>query len=122
MIACYLLKTLTSYPLSNFPLRVTLHYALFRERPTTVVQHVLETVLPFAVALGIALVVTNVSVLFSFVGAVARTSISFLYPAAILLRSSAPVSGVDKALCWVVIVFGSVITVLGLAATILFVA
>ena len=119
VISCYLLKTVFAYPLANFPLRVTLHYQLYRDAVATTTQHVLETLAPFAVSLGVALVVEDVSVLFSFVGAIARTSISFLFPAALLLRSSkaAPSRG-DAVLCYFLIVFGTTVMLAGVGGTI----
>ncbi|MDR3413154.1 MAG: hypothetical protein P4L87_19735 [Formivibrio sp.] len=99
---------------------MTLHYGLYKDAPATTLQHLLETVAPFALALTFALVVEDVSILFSFVGAVARTSIAFIYPGAIVLscRSLQPLSVWQRAGCWGLIVFGAIIMVCGLTATI----
>ncbi|MDR3413729.1 MAG: hypothetical protein P4L87_22690, partial [Formivibrio sp.] len=64
---------------------MTLHYGLYKDAPATTTQHLLETIGPFTIALTFALVVQDVSILFSFVGAVARTSIAFTYPGALFL-------------------------------------
>jgi Transmembrane amino acid transporter protein len=81
--ASYLFKILFTYPMSNYPLRVTLHYLYRGETVTTPRQHVLETLLPFAIALVVGLFVRDVGFLFSFTGAIARTAIVFLYPCAL---------------------------------------
>ena len=126
VIGCYLFKMLVSYPLSNFPLRVTLHYQVYKDAPATTVQHTVETLLPFIVSAGVAVAVSDVSILFSFVGAIARTVISFMFPAAMMLvsarHSAVFMSRLEAVLCYVVFAVGVVVMVLGLAATIYFVA
>lgn len=117
VIVGYMLKMVCSYPLSNFPLRVTIHYQVYKDAPASLGQHVAETLVPFVIAVGVALCVTNVSVLFSFVGAIARTSISFLFPAAIMWRALR-LSTLDKCVCGVVAAFGAIVTLLGFAATV----
>lgn len=119
VILCYLIKMLFSYPLSNFPLRITIHYQLYGNAPPTWLQHTLETTIPLLVAGGVAVAVSDVSVLFSIVGAVARTSISFLMPAAMLIRAGGATRLV-RAFAWFVFAFGAIVGVLGLAATIYF--
>lgn len=86
VIIGYLLKTMFSYPLANFPLRLSLLHLLRWGEPSFL-QHTLATLFSFSASLGLALLVGNVSFLFSFVGALARTSLSFLLPGALLLAS-----------------------------------
>jgi hypothetical protein len=69
--------------MSNYPLRVTLHYLYRGETVATPQEHVLETLGPFVIALAVGLFVRDVGFLFSFTGAIARTAIVFLYPCAL---------------------------------------
>lgn len=115
VVTCYLLKILTTYAMSNFPLRVTLHFLLFGETEATAVQNALETLVPFLVALLAGLLVTNVGFLFSFVGAVARSAVFFMYPCALYLRCSAVTDKgpAVRAACYALFGFGAVIMLLG---------
>jgi hypothetical protein len=123
-VVAFLLKTMFAYPLVNVPLRVTLSYQLFRDKQVPTVQHAALTIVPFLIALGISLAVDNVSLLFSFVGAVSRTSISMLFPSALMLRSGkiGALSVVETVGCWFLFVFGAVVLVGGLVGTVYVVA
>ena len=120
MLTTYLLKVVFTYAFLNFPFRITLHYLLFGKTEATTLQHVAETFIPFAIALGIACLVRNVAIVFSFVGSVARTAVFFLFPAVLYLRSRklAPTrSSVLTVMCYGFLVVGVTALALGIAAS-----
>jgi hypothetical protein len=47
--------------MTNYSLRVSLHYMLYGESVATTRQHALETVVPLVFVIGVALAVTDVS-------------------------------------------------------------
>ena len=55
-----MVKILATYSLVAFPLRVTLHYFMFGESRATTMQHIAETLTPFAITLAIGLFVRDV--------------------------------------------------------------
>lgn len=107
--------------MSNYPLRVTLHYLIHGETETTNIQHLAETVAPFAVALCVGLLVRDVGFIFSFVGAVSRTSVFYLYPCALYLRCG-KLGTLSRGHVWVCVslaAFGCMVMVLGVWSSIL---
>jgi uncharacterized membrane protein len=109
---------------TNFPLRVSIHFFAFGEtgKEATLRQHVVETLIPFSVSLAVALVVTDVGILFSFVGALTRASMFCIFPATSVLRSRklAPhLTTWERIGCWLLLVLGAAVTVLGVFASVL---
>ena len=101
----------------NFPLRVTLHYSVFGDSDTTTKQHVMETLIPFVLVTAVACFITDVAIVVSFVGAIARTAVFLLYPPLALLKCtklSAPVTNSERYLCYFLLTLWAVITVFGL--------
>jgi hypothetical protein len=101
-------KAIISYPLLHFPCRVTIHYLLYGEAVATTTQHFLETLGTWSISVIVACLVRDVAIVFAFVGAVARSSIFFLFPAGLLLRSGkvGSLSRSDRAMCYVVVALG----------------
>ena len=83
----FLLTIVFTYPMSNFAMRICLHYLLCGETQATTLQHFLETLLPFGVVLIGALYVTNLGIVYSLMGAVAACSFFLLFPTAMYLAS-----------------------------------
>ena len=85
--ACFLFVATVTIPIINFPLRVSLHYMIWGESSVSDFQLLLETVLPFGVALITAVFVTDVGLVFSFLGAVTAAATSFVYPGLLFAKS-----------------------------------
>ena len=85
----FLFTIVFTFPMSNFAMRICIHHLLHGETDTTPIQHVLETVLPFAVVTAGALFVTDLGVVYSLLGSVRSTAIVLLFPAAMYLKSPA---------------------------------
>jgi amino acid permease len=118
-VASFLIKFVFTYPMLNVPCRVTVHYLFCGETTATTTQHVLTTALPFLLSLAVACIVTDVGVLFSFIGALSRTSVFFLYPAALTLvsKSLVPLRRAQRLVCYLYLVLGSVCMLSGVAFT-----
>ena len=116
-----LLVTSFTIPLFCYPVRVSLHFMVYGEKPTTDLQRMVESSAPLAVVLAIALFVDNVGLVFSFVGAVTTSMISFVVPSVLFLRSKALVdkSRTELALAWLALGTGVMLSTVGLAATLL---
>lgn len=46
--AGFLVTIMFTFPMSNFAMRICIHYVFFGESETTNTQHALETIIPFA--------------------------------------------------------------------------
>lgn len=113
---CLLFTMVFAYPVMNFPLRISLHYLLWGETDATRAQHVFETAAPLVIVLCGALVVHDVGAVFAVIGAVQTTTVFFVFPCLMYLRSKhihdRPKSMVVA--CVVTMCFGSLILVFGL--------
>jgi mannose/fructose/N-acetylgalactosamine-specific phosphotransferase system component IID len=75
------------FPMVNFSLRICIHHLLHGETDTTRLQHVMETIVPFVVALAAALFVTDLGVVYGLIGSIGACSFALLFPALLYLRS-----------------------------------
>ena len=118
---CFLVKVVFTYPIINFPFRTTLHYLLHGETPTSNKQLAAETIIPFVFCCFIACIVTNVATVFSFVGAVARTSVFFIFPAGAALASSRieRLTARERISCWLLVALGFLSMGLGVLSAVL---
>ncbi len=117
--ACFLFVAAFTVPMMNYPMRITLHFLLHGETESSHMQHVVESVTPVLSAFLVAMFVTDVGLVFSFVGSVAASSTCFLFPCALFLASRGVAksrSVADVALCCCVAAFGVVLLVLGVVA------
>ncbi len=74
----------------------------------------IESVLPLAAALLVSMVVTNVGLVFSFVGSISAATTSFILPAVLFLRSAKVVrSHLDTLVAYCILVMGIVTFVAG---------
>ena len=124
---CFLFIVVSFFPMANFPMRVCIHYWLYGETEATPVQHLLETLIPFAVTLLGAVFLTDVGLVFSLVGSVETCSTYFLFPSAMVLASVKLRANPDTkpsravvAACWAVFVFGVFALVLGVISTLFY--
>ena len=101
-------------------MRVTLHYLMFGDNTATTFQHAAESLVPFGIALTVGLLVSDVSFVFAFVGAIARTFVSFFFPAGMYLRCLmiGPLMWYQRATAYALLGLGSVIMVLGVWSSI----
>jgi hypothetical protein len=116
---CMLFLMVFTYPVMQFPMRISIHYFLYGETDTTRLQHVLETAAPLAIALIGALYLTDVGVVFTLIGALTTSSSFFLLPAIMYLKTKTitlrPLYVV--VLCYFSIVLGAVVLCCGFVAT-----
>ena len=121
MALCFLFTIVFTYPMMNFPLRISLHYLAFGETDTTNLQHLAETLLPLALALTGALTVKDVGVVFAVVGAIGTASTFFLFPTLLYLRSNKIHArpGGMKVACVCLFVLGLVVMICGLWAALI---
>jgi amino acid permease len=131
IIGCFLFVAAFTVPAVNYPIRITLHH-LFRnklETPMEQSHHSQATtrlrqaaasaasVTPVLLAFLVSMFVTDVGLVFSFVGAISSTSAAFLFPCALFIASPAT----SKTRAHVVaaamtIVFGVALLVLGVVS------
>ena len=118
--ACFLFVAVFSVPISNFSLRISLHFMLFGETRASELQHVLETVVPIGGALIVAMFVSNVATVFSFTGAVTSSATSFIIPCVLFLRCTklSDRSHRDVVTAWTILGLGLTIATIGLASAI----
>ena len=78
-------------------------------------QHLVETILPVGAALVVAIFVTDVGIVFSFIGSVTATYISFIMPGYIFLQSPSlkDRSPLDVAAGWAIVAFGILVALAG---------
>jgi amino acid permease len=117
----YLLIIVFVFPLALFAVRLNLHFLVFGETETiTRMQHWSETLLLFGGAMAIGLSVSDVSLVFSLIGAVSTSLLAFILPAVLLLRSAKTASSeLEKTGARLVVFFGIVLAVLGVVTTFL---
>lgn len=115
---CLLVKIVVSYPTMNYPARVTLQDYVCEGKEPTASQHVCIIVIPWALCFAVACFVTDVASVLAFVGAVSRTSVFFLFPAMMMLRSHriGCLSRSELLLCRALLVLGLVAMVLGVVS------
>lgn len=117
---CFLLTFTFTYPLMNFPMRICIHYLLYGETRATDSQHLVETVVPLCFVLAGALLLTDVGIVFSLIGSIATSSIYFIFPCLMFLKSSkvGVVALRSRVVVWCVLGFGLLVLVLGVVASV----
>lgn len=91
------------------------HYILYGETKRGEVAHVIESVLPLGAALLVAMVVTDVGLVFSFVGSVSAATTSFILPSLLFLKSTKVAkSGLEVAGAYGILIIGLVTFVAGI--------
>lgn len=117
--ACFLFVAVFTIPMMNFPIRVSLHYILYGETKRGEVAHVIESVLPLGAALLVAMVVTDVGLVFSFVGSVSAATTSFILPALLFLKSTKVAkSGLEVLGAFAILAIGLVTFVAGIISAV----
>eukprot|EP00744_Colponema_vietnamica_P007174 GILI01010359.1.p1 GENE.GILI01010359.1~~GILI01010359.1.p1 ORF type:complete len:534 (-),score=143.64 GILI01010359.1:524-2125(-) len=82
-----------AFPLNIFPCRYSIDVLLFHNRPYSRVRTVLITLFTVAAALGIAVVVPGINVVFELLGGTASAFVCFILPGAFILKlSSQPIT------------------------------
>ena len=107
------------YPMSNFAMRICIHYLWKGETDTTPLQHAVETIVPFAAVMAGALFVTDLGVVYSLIGSIGAVSFFLLFPSAMYLKSPAikerPPSMILA--CKAVFAFGVLLLILGVSCS-----
>lgn len=114
-LIAYLFKISFTYPMVNFPLRITIQYLICGEMEASTLQLFWQTFVPFVTATAVACVVSDVAVVWGFIGALTRTIVFYFYPALLMLRSSkvGRLTTVECTLCWSLVGLAVVTTVFG---------
>jgi hypothetical protein len=111
---CFLFTIVFVFPMANFSMRICIHHLLHGETDTTPLQHVLETVVPFACILTGSLFVTNLGIVYSLIGSIGSISFALLFPAGMYLQSKrTPRHHALILFCRVAVSFGCCMLVLG---------
>ena len=102
-----------------FTLRISLHWAVFGEKPMgAAVRFVISTAI-VAATLAVGLFVRNVGVVFGFAGALAQSMLCLIMPAGCTLKLRGQfLTQWERVLCYLIIVFGVFIAVLGVISNI----
>lgn len=118
MALCFLFTLVFTYPVMNFPLRISIHYLAFGETDTSPGQHVMETLIPFVLCMAGAVYADDVGLVFSLIGSVATGAVFFLFPTAMYWRSSKIHTrpAAMLAACACVFALGTVVMICGLIA------
>lgn len=108
-----------TYPVMQFPMRISIHYFLHGETDSTRLQHALETVVPLIIALLGAIALTDVGIVFTLIGALSTSSSFFLLPALMYLKTKKITARPQYAvvLCYFAMALGVVVLCCGFVAT-----